>query len=103
MEHVLIFLFQTIAFVNGLSFDGSTLHLDTYSRLITNFGDIHWLPEFEPVRFPNRNIILRLLYLFYCHRVCCFLSGSLVFYSVGTLDGFASAALFIALKDTHCK
>ena len=47
------------------------------------------------MRFPNRRIILGLLYLFYCHRVCCFILGSLVFYSV-----FASAALFIALKDT---
>ena len=28
------------------------------------------------------------------------MSGSLVFYSAGVFDGFASAALFIALKDT---
>ena len=50
------------------------------------------------MRFPIRRIILRLLYLFYCHRVCCFISGSLVFYSAGVFDGFASAALFMALK-----
>ena len=86
--------------LNVRSFDGSTLHLDTYRRLITTFGDIHWLREFEPMRFPNHRIILGLLYLFYCHRVCCFMSGSLVFYSAGVFDGFASAALFIALKDT---
>ena len=73
MEHVLISFFQTIMLVNGRSFDISTLYLDTYRRLITTFGDIHWLPEFEPMRFPNRHIILRLLYLFHCHR--CFMSG----------------------------
>jgi len=99
VEHLFIF-FQRIMLVNGRPFDGSTLYFDTYRRLTTTFGDIHWLPEFQPVRFSNRRIILRLLYLFYCHRVCCFMSSPLVFYSTGVFKSFATAALFIALKDT---
>lgn len=59
-----------------------------------------WLPELKPVRFPFRRIILRLLYLFYCHRVCYYLTESFVFFTAEIFNSYASAALFIAIKDT---
>ena len=75
--------FQTVMLVNVRSFDGSTLYLDTYRRLITTYGDIHWLPEFEPMRFPNRHIILGLLYLFYCHHVLFYVGLSSLLFGRG--------------------
>lgn len=86
--------------VNEKQFDVSTSYLDTHNQLRSFAGSASWFTEFCPLRFPAEETIHRLLFEFYCHGLCCFLTGTFVYCAAGILNSFRAAALFIALMDT---
>jgi len=85
--------------LNKNEFDGSTFHYDTEGRLRSCAGSTSCFTTFRPVRFPNENIIYRLLYQLYKMAICCFMSGTFVQYTAGILNDYEGAILFVALTE----
>jgi len=88
--------------VNGQSFSVSTTRYEDLRRLRACAGNCTLLPVFNPVHFPHSTHIWRLLYVFFCHNLCCFLAGCFVLYMAGIFNSYSSTSLFIALTDSPC-
>jgi len=75
--------------VDGKHFPGSTFYVDTYNTLRSIAGNASSFTEFVPVHFPNIRTFHKLLYLFYRHGLCCFMTGNFVSYLAGfqTISG----------------
>jgi hypothetical protein len=87
--------------VNGRSFGGTTHYLDAYRHLLASKDHLPWLSEINPLaRFPHQRFIQRLLYLFHVHGPCCYLTGSLLYYSTGLFNAFNSAGIFMVLTQS---
>jgi hypothetical protein len=87
--------------VNGKYFDGATHYLDAYRHLLASKGDLPWLAEICRLpRFPHQRFIQSLLYLFHVHGLCCYLTGSLLYYATGLFNAFSSAGIFMVLPQT---
>jgi len=94
-------LFQLIMLVNGQHFNVSTIRNDSLRRLRAFAGNCTLLPEFRPVQFPHSTYIWRLLYHgFFCHGICCFLTGTFLLYMAGVFRSYSNAPLFIAMTDS---
>ena len=83
--------------INGKAFGGTTYYLDTYKYLLATRDNLPWLSDFQLSRFPHSQFIHRLLCLFHVHRLCFYLTGSLVYYSVGVFNSFNAVGMFITL------
>jgi len=71
--------------VDGKQFPGSTFYVDTYNTLRSIAGNASSFTEFVPFQFPNIRTYHKLLFLFYRHGLCCFMTGSFVSYLAGLL------------------
>jgi len=84
--------------VNGQPFNVSTIRNVGLRRLRASNGNCTLLPEFPSVRFPHSTYIWRLLYHgFFCHGICCFLTGTFVLYMAGVFSSYTNASSFIAM------
>jgi len=83
-----VLLYSTVMLVDGKQFSGSTFYVDTYNTLRSIAGNASRFTEFKPVFFPNILTFHKLLFLFYRHGLCCFMTGSFVSYIAGFLTFF---------------
>jgi len=87
--------------VDGKQFPGSTFYVDTYNTLRSIAGNASRFTEFVPVHFPNMRTIHKLLFLFYTHGLCCFMTGSFVSYLAGFLTFFRAVSIYMVLDNHH--
>ena len=86
--------------INDRAFDGTIYHYTTDRALRLCGVTASWFTEFRPVRFPCDQTFYSYLYELHKHRVCCFLTGTFVLFTVGVLESFDGVTLFMALMDT---
>jgi hypothetical protein len=89
--------------VDGSMFNASTSYYNTDRRLQMHIGHIGRFIEFQPRSLPLKGIMASFLFKLYLHGLCCFLTGSFVYYIAGTYQAYAAAILFIAMDDTPLK
>jgi hypothetical protein len=65
--------------VDGKQFPGSTFYVDTHNTLRSIADNASMFTEFVPVHFPYIRTFQKLLFHFYRHGLCCFMTGSYVF------------------------
>ena len=87
--------------VNGKHFPGSTFYVDTQNTLRSIAGNASMFTEFVPVHFPNIRTFHKLLFHFYRHGLCCFMTGSFVSYIACFLTLFRAATIYMVLDDCH--
>jgi len=87
--------------VEGKQFPGSTFYVDTYNTFSTIAGNASSFTEFVPVHFPNIRTFHKLLFLFYWHGLCCFMTGSFVSYLAGFLTFFRAFSIYMVLEVHH--
>jgi hypothetical protein len=83
--------------VNGREFPGTTHELNNARQLRRTVGTFSLYPEFLPIRFPHQDIIYHFLLTLYHRKICCYLTGELVYYSAGILNSYRAMSLFVAL------
>jgi len=84
--------------VNGHWFDGSASLLEAHRRVQAEAGaNAVWVPTYEPVPFPERGYIYRLLQALHRHRLCCFLTGTFTMFTAGLTRSYGAATIFVAL------
>ena len=89
--------------INGQHFTVSTIRNDSLKRLRVSAGNCTLLSDFRPVRFPHSTYIWRLLYHgFFCHDICCFLTGKFVLYMAGVFHSYTNTSLFITMRPPCC-
>jgi hypothetical protein len=88
----------SIMLINKKSLDGSTFHY-TNKRLGLCAGSTSCFTTFRPERFPNEDIIYRLLRLLYNLPICCFMNGTFVKHRAGIFNDYDRAMLFVALTE----
>ena len=84
--------------VNTRWFDGSSSLLEAHRRVRVVAGpNTIWVPTYEPVAFPERDYIHRLLQVLHRNRLCCFLTGTFTMFTAGLIHSYPSASIFVAL------
>ena len=87
--------------VNGRWFGGSASLLEAHRWVRAVAGpNAIWVPTYEPVPFPERDYVYRLLQVLHRHRLCCFLTGTFTMFTAGLLHSYPSASIFVALTYT---
>jgi hypothetical protein len=86
--------------VVGKPFDSYTTYLTTYRKLRSVAGIASWFTEFQPIRFPAREIIQLLMLEFFRNHLCCFMSGSFVSFMAGILYSFKGVTIHFVLTDS---
>ena len=84
-----------------MEFNGSSYFLNKHLMLRSFAGSDSWFPEFRPVRFPKVNTFHILLFHFLRCGLCCFLTGTFVYYTAGMLNSFDEVSVFMVLTDHH--
>jgi len=74
--------------VNGKHFPGSTFYVDTQNTLRSIAGNASMFTEFVPVHFPNIRTFHKLLFHFYRHGLCCFVTSSFFILHSGFPNSF---------------
>jgi len=86
--------------VNGYWFDGSASLLEAHRRVQAEAGpNTVWVPTYQPVPFPERGYLYRLLLALHRHQLCCFVTGTFTMYTAGLIHSYGAGAIFVAL--TH--
>jgi len=84
--------------VNGHWFDGSASLLEAHRRVQAEAGaNTVWVPTYEPVPFPERAHVYRLLHVLHRHRLCCFLTGTFTMFTSGLAHSYGATTIFVAL------
>ena len=84
--------------IDAKKFHESTYYVEKHNILRTNAGSSSRFTEFKPIRFPAFH---RLLFHFYTHRLCCFISGTFAAYVRGVLNFFRAVSVYMVLDDGH--
>ena len=66
-----------IMLIDGKKFHGSTSYVEKHNILGTIAVSSSWFTEFKAIRFPAIQTFQRLLFHFYRHGFCCFISEPL--------------------------
>jgi len=80
--------------IDGQRFHGSSSYVDKYNTLLPIAGNASWFAEFVLIHFPSIRTFHKLLFHFYRHGLCCFITGSFVLYIAGLLTFFSGCFYF---------
>ena len=87
--------------IDGKNFYGFTSYVEKHNILRTIAGSSSWFTEIKPIRFPALLTFHRLLFHFYRHGLCSFISGNFAVYVAGFPDFFQAISVYIVLDDDH--
>ena len=87
--------------IDGKPFPGSTSYVDKHTNLLSVAGTAFWFTEFVPIHFRTMRSFHKLLFHFYRHGLCCFITGSFVLYVEGFLTFFRGVTIYMVLDDHH--
>jgi len=88
-----------IMLIKEKKFPSYTSHFDKNAELCAIAGSGSWFTKFQPVRFPNIQIIRQLLFLFLQQGLCFFFTGPLVVFIAGFIHSFIAVSFFIIVDD----
>jgi len=87
--------------IDRKKFHGSTSYVDKHNTMLSVAGNASWFTEFVPIHFPSIRTFHKLLFHFYRHGLCCFMTGSFVSYIAGALTFFLAISGYMILNDDH--
>jgi len=87
--------------IDGKKFHGSTFYVDKHNSLRSLAGNASWFTEFVPIHFPSTRTFHKILFHFYWHGLCCFITGSFVLYIAGFLTFFRGVTIYMVLDHYH--